>query len=732
MVMVVVVVVENTTTTTNNNPTRGIDKLNDEEARRVVQRYLLQKTKLNTDAAEEKRLEKQLLQDQEEDEEGQPSTNKKPSSRFSCSCRKSACILLYCPCFGDGLACSHDCKCKNCKNPKGANPIVSQQMQIEKVLEENKKKAKAAKKKRRADQEKERSDQLLVKEAALTSKKEEFPSLLMLTVSPGRLGLTLAILPNKGGAQIKHVDPACTFRSQVEVGDCIVTIDGKKVVTLEDAMVGKERVRKFGIVKQQKKMENSAVVGGGRKEAGAASAVPIAGKPVASATAATVFPTAPALNAYGPPNLRDPTKLTFPYLAEIKANGTDRHSEHRREDVLTEALQWDKKNLINTQVKMGPSRYQLLCIPLKRRDTVNKRELDNQCFHQYNKQTKVFDKFLNAWASYCDGSQEDAANMILFYMAKRFPQCYVQNFDMATKKHEKMTGGGGPPPVELPPNFVTYDGTNDIKWNTRYSELVKYRQENGDCKVYSKSELGRWVCSQRSARVNKAKNLNAKRVELLDNLGFLWSGLPEGWARPVPGGDPRQNRAIAARLVYPDLTIREVLQLGGFGEEELNAVKDIKHTWRTGYVYYKDLIMKKVDNYETARRSGARVQIEQLVTILRGEDEDRFEQVFGGYGSLLPDFLEAAEERRRNGTVEKPRSRSAKKRNRNEDVVVETMSDDDEQQQLQQEPARKQSHVEDYVAEQEADAVDFQAQVPYDQQVARDLHSWRQQSHYWR
>jgi len=322
--------------------------------------------------------------------------------------------------------------------------------------------------------------------------------------------------------------------------------------------------------------------------------------------------------------------------------------------------------------------------------------------------------------------------MILFYMAKRFPQCYVQNFDMATKKHEKMTGGGGPPPVELPPNFVTYDGTNDIKWNTRYSELVKYRQENGDCKVYSKSELGRWVCSQRSARVNKAKNLNAKRVELLDNLGFLWSGLPEGWARPVPGGDPRQNRAIAARLVYPDLTIREVLQLGGFGEEELNAVKDIKHTWRTGYVYYKDLIMKKVDNYETARRSGARVQIEQLVTILRGEDEDRFEQVFGGYGSLLPDFLEAAEERRRNGTVEKPRSRSAKKRNRNEDVVVETMSDDDEQQQLQQEPARKQSHVEDYVAEQEADAVDFQAQVPYDQQVARDLHSWRQQSHYWR
>lgn len=42
---------------------------------------------------------------------------------------------------------------------------------------------------------------------------------------------------------------------------------------------------------------------------------------------------------------------------------------------------------------MGACRYQVLCVPLKRRETVNnKRELDNQCFHQYNKQTKVFDK----------------------------------------------------------------------------------------------------------------------------------------------------------------------------------------------------------------------------------------------------------------------------------------------------------------------------------------------------
>jgi hypothetical protein len=129
---------------------------------------------------------------------------------------------------------------------------------------------------------------------------------------------------------------------------------------------------------------------------------------------------------------------------------------------------------------MGVHRFQVLCIPLKRFEAANKRELDNQSFHRYNKQTKVFDKFLDAWASYCDGTQEDAANMILFHMAKRFPQSYVKNFDMATSKQDKNVG---PSRVELPPEFISYDGTNDIRWNTKYGELVKVRTHTSICVV---------------------------------------------------------------------------------------------------------------------------------------------------------------------------------------------------------------------------------------------------------
>ena len=52
-------------------------------------------------------------------------------------------------------------------------------------------------------------------------------------------------------------------------------------------------------------------------------------------------------------------------------------------------------------------------------------------------------------------------------------------------------------------------------------------------------------------------------------------------AKAIKGGDPRQNRAIAAKLTYPDLLIRECLHLGGFKNDELDVIKDQKHTWRT-------------------------------------------------------------------------------------------------------------------------------------------------------
>jgi len=76
---------------------------------------------------------------------------------------------------------------------------------------------------------------------------------LLLTVSPGRLGLTIKVYKNdpQNGAVITEIDPACTFKNQLEIGDRIVTIDGRKVTKIEDLSLNKDRLRKFGIVKKK-------------------------------------------------------------------------------------------------------------------------------------------------------------------------------------------------------------------------------------------------------------------------------------------------------------------------------------------------------------------------------------------------------------------------------------------------------------------------------------------------
>ncbi|KAL3758535.1 hypothetical protein ACHAWU_008289 [Discostella pseudostelligera] len=613
-----------------------------------------------------------------------------------CSCRKSNCILLYCACFAGGWGCREGvCKCVGCKNPWGVtcnNSNNSSDGQDQSNNNNNNKTetqiqndslsstvpvAEAAAAAAAASASASASDDSA--SSAPETQDEVSNPLLMLTITPGRLGITLSMSHSEAeeeegegkgegcegeskGAVITHIHPECTFIGQVEVGDRIVTIDGKRVTSLLDVLIGKERVRKFGILKKNPvavttttdNRENVAVV-----DLTATTSSDSGDVAATSSRKRRITQVVGAANK----NTATSKRQTFPLLTMMKANTTDRPSERIREDIMTELLTFDKKHDINTEAKMGASRFQVLCVPLRRREKVNKRELDNQTFYHYNKQTKLFDKFLGAWASYCDGTQEDAANMILHYMAKQFPQCYVKNFEVATDLNEranKRSSYGGS--TELPPNFVSHDGTNDVKWNTKYAELVEYQRENGDCKVHSKTDLGRWVSYQRTARSLQVKVLTERRIELLDQLGFSWSGRPEGWTPPPPSGDPIQNRAMAAKIMYPDLTMREALLLGGLEEEEMNVVRNPNNAWRTVYVYYKDQIWSKLDNYETARRKGARVQVENLVNILKGEDEDRFEQVFEDKSHLLPGFLAAAEERRRNGIVEVRKKRNTKRK----------------------------------------------------------------------
>jgi hypothetical protein len=65
---------------------------------------------------------------------------------------------------------------------------------------------------------------------------------------------------------------------------------------------------------------------------------------------------------------------------------------------------------------------------------------------------------------------------------------------------------------------------NDSNWDIMFTELERYRNQQGDCNVpheWGKNpQLGRWVSRQRG--LEKSGKLHAARKARLDELGFIW------------------------------------------------------------------------------------------------------------------------------------------------------------------------------------------------------------------
>jgi hypothetical protein len=201
----------------------------------------------------------------------------------------------------------------------------------------------------------------------------------------------------------------------------------------------------------------------------------------------------------------------------------------------------------------------------------------------------------------------------------------------------------------------------------------------------------------------------------MDELGFIWDGTPPESSKAHLGGDPRHNRSIAAMLVYPALDIREAMILGGFNEddEEMKVIMNPKYSWRTKFVYHKDAIAQMLQKYEQLKLSGEApsylfrpriVQIEELVNTLKGDKDDRFEQVFGVQSNLLPQFLELAEERKSKGVAGKSRGRFKRSREEqlDDEFDEEQHVDDDNDDGGEEEEGQSE------------DVIDFQSHIDYE------------------
>jgi len=68
-----------------------------------------------------------------------------------------------------------------------------------------------------------------------------------ITIPPGRLGLIVSFVKG-GGAVIDSILSPCAVKGQVQIGDFITAVDGKKLIKGKDLCIGNDRVRQMTII----------------------------------------------------------------------------------------------------------------------------------------------------------------------------------------------------------------------------------------------------------------------------------------------------------------------------------------------------------------------------------------------------------------------------------------------------------------------------------------------------
>ena len=233
--------------------------------------------------------------------------------------------------------------------------------------------------------------------------------------------------------------------------------------------------------------------------------------------------------------------------------------------------------------------------------------------------------------------KEEAARILCLYLARWYNDAYFEAMEKAQFVQQQNLQQESKKLPTVPDDLTMWDGGNrddphDVTWNQRYTDLVDYKQEFGDCLVPSKNSkavldekwqlLRNWVPYQRTAKREQAPSMTPKRIELLEELGFVWVVNPQFFNAK---DDPRFHKAMAAKLYFSKaLTAKEAYLLSGFPEEE--ATDDNR---------------KKLLNYTVANFRKRAIKCKPAVlTILRqlrtgdvfGTRESTVREIFGGQG----------------------------------------------------------------------------------------------------
>lgn len=123
------------------------------------------------------------------------------------------------------------------------------------------------------------------------------------------------------------------------------------------------------------------------------------------------------------------------------------------------------------------------------------------------------------------------------------------------KKQEKLDPERVKLLEEIGFNWVLTTRGQRKPWEERLQDLIRYKEQHGDCNVPIRwepdPELGGWVSRQRTNR--KSGKIPAGQVDILDELGFEWSLGKEGGTRK--NWDDRFADLIAYRSRHGDCNV---------------------------------------------------------------------------------------------------------------------------------------------------------------------------------
>lgn len=285
-----------------------------------------------------------------------------------------------------------------------------------------------------------------------------------------RLGIIIEFNAGEDGAVIKVIGPKCTFRDKIQLGDRIVSIDGRALTKSADLQIGNDRSRIFGII-------------------------PL---PIANALLLSIQ----HFTGTNKMTKASSSILTQHHRILMQQQQQQQQSGKRKRDSLPTNVQQISPGEVARQTAPAKWRSQL-----NQQNSMNMKNLNQQNCANLAAQTEIAQAYANLAAQTEIDQANEKRDQASFNTWRRVWD--LHQTEMA-KYYRKRHGDG---------------------WEQKFQELVRYRggnEENArdwnnvplDYRDPDDITLGEWVVKQRELYLEG--KLDKERVSILEDVGFDW------------------------------------------------------------------------------------------------------------------------------------------------------------------------------------------------------------------